>query len=191
MISVFTPTHDSSFLSMVYQSLSRQTYNDWEWVVVYNNGGKVLEFNDPRVRTIVLNNMPKWVGPLKAHACEQSRGDILVELDHDDLLMPTALQEVAKAFEDKEVGFVFSNSIHATGDFKKIKRFDERYGWRYREVNVDGNILDEHITFDPCPSGISRIWYAPNHLRAFRKSVYESVGGFAKDMRILDDLDLM
>jgi SAM-dependent methyltransferase len=134
---------------------------------------------------------PPWVGPLKGEACSLCTGDILLELDHDDLLTPTALEEVAAAFEDQTIGFVYSNTIHSTGTFGKIQRFDERYGWKYREVEYMGNKLDEHISFEPTPDSLSRIWFAPNHLRAFRRSLYEQVGGYNKDMRILDDLDLM
>lgn len=191
MISIFTPTHDSSFLPEVYKSLLAQTCTDWEWVVVYNNGAERLQFEDKRVKTYSLSVAPEWVGPLKAYACEQAKGAILLELDHDDLLMPTAIEEVARAFSDPEIGFVYSNTIHCTGDYKKVQRFDACYGWEYREINVNGAILDEHISFAPTPNSISRIWFAPNHLRAFRKSVYDSIGGYDKKMRVLDDLDLM
>jgi glycosyltransferase involved in cell wall biosynthesis len=190
-VSIFTPTNNSKFLRDLYQSLLDQTSKDWEWVILYNNGGEPVKFDDDRVKSHIAWNAPEWVGPLKALACSFATGDILLEMDHDDLLMPTAIEEVQKAFEDLEVGFVYSNTIHATEDFKKIARFDERYGWKYREVEFWGHTLDEHISFEPTPESISRIWFAPNHLRAFRRSIYEQIGGHAKDMRVLDDLDLM
>jgi SAM-dependent methyltransferase len=51
--------------------------------------------------------------------------------------------------------------------------------------------LDEHISFAPDPNSIGRIWFAPNHVRAFRTSVYNHVGGYDTSMRVLDDLNLM
>ena len=51
--------------------------------------------------------------------------------------------------------------------------------------------MEEPISFDPSPAALSRIWYAPNHFRAFRRSIYEKVGGYPRDMRVLDDQDLM
>jgi glycosyltransferase involved in cell wall biosynthesis len=191
IISIFTPTHNSSFLPEIYKSLQTQTDQNWEWVIIYNHDAKVINFNDERVKGYFANDLPEWVGPLKARACEKATGDIFIELDHDDLLMPSAVEEVRKAFEDQEIGFVYSNTIHATGDYAKIQRFDEIYGWKYREVVFQDHILDEHISFKPTPEAISRIWFAPNHLRAFRRSVYEEVGGYNVNMRILDDLDLM
>ncbi len=191
-VNIFTPSHDSSFLPEVYKSLKAQTSPDWEWIVLYNNGAVPVQFDDPRVKTHVLPVAPEWVGPLKAHACNLCSGDILLELDHDDLLTETAVEEVRDAFEKyPDVGFVYSNTIHASGDFKPVQRFDEAYGWLYRPWQNNGWSLDEHISFEPTPNAISRIWFAPHHLRAFRKDIYEQVGGYNKKMRILDDLDLM
>lgn len=192
MISIFTPTHDSSFLPQIYDSLKAQTDSNWEWVIGYNNGAQVIEFNDARVKPFVIDCAPEWVGPLKAFCCEKATGEILLELDHDDLLMPTAVEEVRRAFADNPAcGFAYSNTIHATGEFQPVQRFDPIYGWKYREIEWQGHKLDEHISFDPTPDSISRIWFAPNHLRAFRTELYHRVGGYNKKMRILDDLDLM
>ena len=216
-ISLFTPTHDSSHLLEAYESFKAQDF--LEWIIVLNNGAKPVWIDDSRVKQIRLDDAAwaefidgpsvfkefgkgdyrtwlesthSWVGPLKAYTCARCVGDVLFELDHDDLLTSDALSETASAFDDHDVGFVYSNTIHAYGsNFDKTARFDERYGWRYREVEYDGHRLDEHIAFDPNPDSVSRIWFAPNHLRAFRRSVYEAVGGYAKNMRVLDDLDLM
>lgn len=191
MISIFTPSHNSSYLPEVYKSLQSQSYPDWEWIILLNNGADDFHVDDPRVKVSRLECAPEWVGPLKAAACRRAAGDILLELDHDDLLTPDALEEVLAAFEDEEVGFVYSNTIHADAEFRPIMRFDEKYGWRYRQVEHNGHILDEHIHFEPNPDCISKIWFAPNHLRAFRKSAYLKAGGYDEKMRVLDDLDLM
>ncbi len=42
-ISVFTPNHDSRYLSDCYRSLVSQSYTDREWVVVLNLGAAVVE----------------------------------------------------------------------------------------------------------------------------------------------------
>jgi SAM-dependent methyltransferase len=188
-VSLFTPCHNTKWLQDAYKSIKEQDF--YEWIILYNNHAQPLQFDDPRVKTLIEHNSPGWVGPLKAKCCEQATGDILLELDHDDLLTPDAIGEVKLAFADPEVGFVYSNTIHCSEDFKPIERYNEIFGWRYRPYQFRGITLDEHISFPPEPSAISRIWYAPNHLRAFRKRVYDSVGGYNKEMRILDDLDLM
>ena len=194
VVSIFTPTNDSSWLPGIYECLLEQTDPNWEWIIVYNNGAEPLpkeQLSDPRVKTFYVYNAPEWVGPLKAKACEQATGDILLELDHDDLLTPDAIAEVRAAFQDPDVGFVYSNTIFADGKLEKTPRFDEIFGWRYREVDYKGHLLDEYLHFEPSPNCISRIWFAPNHLRSFRRSIYEAIGGYNKEMRVLDDLDLM
>lgn len=191
-ISVFTPTHKSNWLPEIYKCLLEQTHLNWEWVIVYNNGGKKIGFDDERVKEFVLDYPTnEYVGPMKHLACSKCTGKILLEMDHDDLLTPDALKEVGDAFADQEVGFVYSNTIRATSDLKPGIRFNKAYGWQFREIEYKGHKLDEYISFDPHPSSVSRIWFAPDHLRAFRKTAYDKIGGYRKDMRILDDLDLM
>jgi glycosyltransferase involved in cell wall biosynthesis len=196
MISVYTATHDSKWLNELYESLKLQSYTDWEWIILYNNGAQPIQFSDSRVKGFLEWNAPKMIGPLKAAACAKATGEIFVEMDHDDLLMPNALEEVYKAFQDPEIGFVYSNLVHAQLNkegprYTKPALYDETHGWKYREIEWNGIKLNEFIAFDPYPDSVSRIWYAPDHIRAFRKSVYESIGGYAKDLRVLDDLDLI
>jgi len=188
-VSIFTPSHNSKFLSELYNSIKGQDF--YEWVILLNNGAKDFKLNDGRVKVLRWEDAPEWVGPLKKRCCEYCTGDILLEADHDDLLMPDAIKEVKLAFTDPEIGLVYSNTIHSDMAFNKIPRFDERYGWSYREIEYQGHKLDEHISFPPMPDSISRIWFAPNHLRAFRRETYIQVGGYNPNMRILDDLDLM
>jgi O-antigen biosynthesis protein len=188
-VSIFTPSHSNEFLLEAYESIKDQDF--YEWIIVFNNGGIPTNFNDPRVKPFVLYKSPEMVGPLKAYACEQATGDILLELDHDDMLMPGAIEEVKKAFADPEVGFVYSNNLHATADLGKFPRYSETYGWSYRESEYKGHKLDEFVSFPPTPESISRIWFGPDHLRAFRRSIYNQIGGYDKTMTILDDSDIV
>jgi len=188
-ISIYTPCHDSRYLREAYESIRHQAFH--EWIIVYNNGAVPLQFDDPRIKEHVLHKAPERVGALKAYACEQATGGILLELDHDDLLMPTALYEVREAFSDPEIGFVYSNAIPVNMDGSKREKFSEIFGWRYREAEWNGKKYDETVSFDPTPEAVSRIWYAPDHLRAFRRSVYRKIGGYDKSMQILDDQDIM
>jgi hypothetical protein len=43
----------------------------------------------------------------------------------------------------------------------------------------------------PSPHNLGYIWYAPNHVRAFRRSAYDEVGGYDASLEFLDDQDLM
>lgn len=188
-LSLFTPTHDARYLRDAYESIREQPFD--EWVVLYNGGACPAGFDDPRVREVTCDDLPPWVGALKRRAVEHCTGDILLELDHDDLLAPDAIAEVRAAFEDPDVGFVYSNTVHATLDLEPAARFAVGHGWQYRPAEFHGQALDEAIAFEPTPAAVSRIWYAPNHVRAFRREAYERAGGYSDQMRVLDDEDLM
>ena len=193
LVSLFTPTHNTQWLHDLYETLKEQTYPKWQWVIVYNNGATPMDFHDERVKTVHLQYPTlEWVGPLKAIACEHCDGEILVEMDHDDLLTPNALEEVVKAFrEHPEIGFAFSNTAYTTPEWGTYPRFDASFGWKYRPFSYKGHALEETLTFPPSPESVSKIWFAPNHLRAFKTSIYRRIGGHRKDMRVLDDGDLM
>lgn len=133
------------------------------------------------------------VGAAKRRACELARGEILVELDHDDLLTKDCLAELAKAFdENPKAVLVYSNTAQITEDGgRDDTRFNEAHGWQYEEVTVDGRRLLQAVSMAPTPHNVSYIWYAPNHVRAFRRDVYERVGGYDATRTVLDDQDLM
>jgi len=190
-VSVFTPSHDPRYLDECYASLDAQTMSDWEWVVLLNGGAQWKRPDDERV--IVRSATVTGVGALKARACEMARGELLVELDHDDVLATTALAQVVAAFDDHpEVGFVYSDcaQINADGS-RNDDRFDEANGWVYYETEVDGREVQAVTALEPSPHNLAYIWYAPNHVRAFRREVYDDVGGYDTTRDILDDQDLM
>jgi len=99
-VSVFTVTHHPRFLDECFDSLLSQTYDDWEWVLLLNSGARWrAERSDPRLR-ILIDDSVNGVGAAKHRACAEARGDLLVELDHDDILASDALVEIARAFDE-------------------------------------------------------------------------------------------
>lgn len=208
-VSVFTPFHKKgiNFLHDLYGSLNSQTYEDWEWVLVPNGEGLEADLTDllkdDRVRSFPYNppvlidsdkpdTLITKIGALKKYACDHCRGDILIEVDWDDLLVPEAIHEVVEAFSDHpDVGFVYSNALYTDMNFGKREKFDPSMGWEYRETEYRGHLLDEPITFPLSPSTVSRIWFAPDHLRAFTREAYAKSGGYDETMHVLDDQDLM
>ncbi|MER6280902.1 MULTISPECIES: glycosyltransferase [unclassified Streptomyces] len=191
--SVFTPSHQPRFLDECLRTLQAQTCSDWEWIVLLNNGARWRpEQPDDRVRVEIADNL-KGVGAAKRRACELARGEILVELDHDDLMAKACLAQLAKAFDaHPEAVFVYSNTAQITEEGKRDdSRFDETFGWQYEEVRVDGRKLLQVVSLAPTPHNVAYIWYAPNHVRAFRKDAYEKAGGYNPDLTVLDDQDLM
>jgi hypothetical protein len=199
VISVFTPSHDPRFLDECWASLKAQTYQSFEWIVVLNQGAR-WECDDPRVKVAIADEV-RGVGAAKHRACAEATGEILVELDHDDLLTTNALEEIVYAFDaHPEVGMVYSDGAQITesGGFEP-SMWDINNGWEYHEEIVeveDGDPVPKRTVLavkalEPSPHNLSFIWWSPNHVRAFRRSVYEQVGGYNMTMDVLDDQDLM
>ena len=192
-VSIFTPTHNPSYLLDAYASIKDQGFD--EWVIVPNGSCLVGDIPseisaDPRV-VIAPTESTGVVGALKRFACSQCTGDILVECDHDDMLIEPAIAEVRKAFQSSNVVLAYSNCAEFNQSDGSSREFGPGYGWEYRDFSHRGTKYREIVSPSDHPSNASIIYYSPNHLRAFRASAYHAVGGHDESMRVLDDQDLM
>ena len=198
MISVVTPVHKASspFLIDTYKSLQNQQGNiEWEWIICPNAGGRVPEgiAKDPHIRLFPISDDRleyNSIGRLKYLGFGQAKGNILVELDADDMLTSDAFEEISKAFEDKKIAMVYSNSAQFENKTWKSSAYSEYWGWRSRPLFFDGHELKEMIAWEPCSQMMRRTEWAPNHVRAWRKSAYAKVGGHNPKLKSGDDHDL-
>jgi glycosyltransferase involved in cell wall biosynthesis len=196
-ITVFTPSHDPKFLDDCYESLRQQTFEDWEWVVLHNGPSAEDEdsawtVDDPRVHIRFLKGT-HGVGELKWWACNSAKSEYLVELDHDDVLAHTALERIVDAFESHpEAVFVYSDFAQINEDgSRNDDTFNLGMGWQYSEATVNGQSVLRCHSMHLYPSTVSYIWFAPNHVRAFRKDAYDAIGGYNPELEVLDDLDII
>ncbi|MBV9942239.1 MAG: glycosyltransferase [Solirubrobacterales bacterium] len=192
-VSVFTVSHHPRFLDECFDSLLSQTYDDWEWVLLLNSGARWrAERSDPRLR-ILIDDSVNGVGAAKRRACAQARGDLLVELDHDDILGSDALAEIARAFDEHATAsLVYSHTAQILEDGSRDdSRFDVSNGWVYRDARIDGRDVQYVEALAPTPHNVSYIWFAPNHVRAYDRAAYETAGGYDASRNVLDDQDLM
>jgi len=195
--SIITPEHDPKnvpYLMELFESILSQTHDNWEWILFLNN--KCI----PKYIPDVIRNHPKVVvyhaymestnvGAFKKEAFSLGKGDVLVEVDHDDMITPDCLEELNKSFQDDTVGFVYSDSAtyHMTDEFVP---YDKSFGWTYRNYNWKGKELIAMNSFEPSSHSLAYIWYAPDHVRSWRKSVYDDLGGHNEDLSICDDHEL-
>jgi glycosyltransferase involved in cell wall biosynthesis len=194
-LSVFTPSHNPRHLDDCYRSLAAQTLHDWEWVVLPN--GKLTSWQPPeadeRVRVERVNRRIKGVGAAKRAACELATGDVLVELDHDDLLTSTCLADVREAFErETSAVLVYSDWAYINPDGSPShERFNLEHGWSYTAETLDGTDYLRRRAMAATPHNVGYSWYGPNHVRAFRRTSYDAVGGYDEELTILEDHDLL
>lgn len=188
MLSIFTPSHNPRFLNEAYESLKDQNEVEWEWVVLLNNGAEWEKPSDSRVRVIESKTTGMGVGYYKREAVSHCQGDIIVELDHDDKLLPEALKSLSEAFKNPSVGFAYSDFAYINEDGSpNFSQYDPSFGWNYERRDGYNVCLSMPVH----PHNVSLIWFAPNHVRSFRKSAYEAAGGYNPDLKVLDDQDLM
>ena len=195
-ISIITPTHRPTYLNELYDSICKQTYSNWEWIV-YLNGSVRRDALSQEIRSdervVVYNDIPNElssnVGYIKNKAFRLGTGDVLLEADHDDVLFPTCLEEVAKAYaENPDVGFVWSDNAHMKDDFTPYRSDN---GWTYDEIEYEGKPYKTMNGFEADAGSVSLIYFAPDHVRTWRSSVYEEISGHDVNRAILDDQDLM
>lgn len=201
MISVVTPTYLTSpdVLARTWASLKRQTYADWEWVVWDDSPSFEVWrqiyglASDERYRLQAhRSHVPSGsIGRVKRRAFMVAEGDILVELDHDDELEPDALESIAEAFADPDVGFVYSDWCEILADGQS-GRYPE--GWAF---GYGSDYWDEHrgVWAMRAPElnavTLGHIVSVPNHVRAWRSSTYREIGGHDPSLPVADDYDLV
>lgn len=196
--SIITPEHDPAnipFLLELFESIVAQTYEDWEWILYLNNKCTIDHIPDiikvhPKVKIFRQKDDNKNIGYIKNQAFNIGTGDVLVEVDHDDQITPDCLEELAEAFKDRSVGFAFTDAavLHMTDQFIP---FNPAYGWTYRTFTWKGKELIAMNSFTPSSHSVGYIWYAPDHVRAWRTSVYKEIGGHNPELSICDDHELM
>lgn len=193
MISVFTPLSltGNRYIEAAYETLCTQTYTDWEWVVLENHGGSLPKKirKDKRVKVYGVASL-EGIGALKRHCCELSKGDILFEFDHDDLLHETALAEAALAI-DAGADFVVSDFAEFHSETWAPNTYRKDCGWTSYPVSFQGHELLAQPNPPITPQNLRRVEWAPNHLRAWRTEAYWKVGGHNPELPVIDDHELI
>jgi len=201
IFSVFTTCYNSyQKFYRPYNSLKTQVLADWEWVVLDDSpDDKHFEFlrgiakNDPRIRLYRRAENSGNIGNVKNEAVSLCRGQFLLELDHDDEILPECLSDAVKVFEDKSVGFVYmetahlyeNGNTHTYGDHFGLG-YAGYYCQKYRNtwVNVIATPNINNFT-------LSHIVGVPNHPRIWRSSTLHELGNYSEFLPICDDQEIL
>lgn len=203
VVSVITPTYRTGdrFLRPL-TSMKGQQYRNWQWVVYDDSDddgltAKMIEAHaafDHRIQLIRPSRHSGRIGEVKANACALSSGQILLELDHDDELTPDALEMVVAAYRKyPEAGFYYSDCAEVGPDLQPLK-YGEGWGFglgSYYTTSYRGHDLEVATTGGISPKSIRHIVAAPNHFRAWRRDVYQMIGGHSREIHVADDFEIM
>lgn len=176
--SVLVPLYNTpeKFLREMIESVSRQTYGNWQ-LVLADGSEKGYEYvegvcrgfaaHDPRV---CYRRLEKNVGISEnTNACAAwADGDYLCLLDHDDLLMPNALEENARMIAATGADVLYSDEDH---------------------LSETGAHINPLFKPDWSPDLLMSQMYM-GHLFVFRRALFEQVGGFRNEFDGAQDYDL-
>ncbi len=195
LVSVFTPSHIPDHLKRCWESLLAQTHQEFEWVVVPNgNRAAAVEdilrkLDDPRIK--IHTKYSSSIGELKRYACDNSKGEVLVEYDHDDLLATACLKEIVKVVEAHPVSFIYSDN-HTCKLDGTAELFSPQFGWSYYGAEIPGHGMKPINRTPPItPRSLCEILYAPDHVRAWTQQAYLAAGKHDPSRVVADDHDLM
>jgi glycosyltransferase involved in cell wall biosynthesis len=213
--SIFTPTYNTGErINRTYESLKNQTLDDWEWVIIDDSPNdetwniiQEISKNDFRVKVHRIYPLSEGnIGLIKHRACSLSNGEWLVELDHDDTLISTCIEECSKAINKfPNAGFLYSDvcELYEDGEMKTYDqdfsgnwygRYDNYFDFGYAGhsyVEVDGKTYINHHYPDINPLTIRFNISMPNHVRVWKKEVYDKIGGHNINTPIADDYELI
>jgi hypothetical protein len=200
-ISVITPLSESGnpYVEGTYRSIVRAAEGyggEWEWVVLENAGGRLPNLSFSYTRVLAGGDDIKGIGALKRRAFEAGKGDVLLELDHDDELAPGAFVHLARAFE-QGADFVYSDfaEFQEDPDGKRTVAPDYPYGgafgWSHYTTTIAGQ---EYVAMHAPPvtaHNLRLVDWAPNHVRAWTRQAYAAVGGHNPRLPVADDHELL
>lgn len=177
-VSIVIPAYNrEQYLGIAVRSVLDQTYRDLELIVVDDGStdgtlaiAQQFAQEDDRVRVLTDKTNRGAAYALKT-GFEAARGELIGQLDSDDLLEPEAIELTVKALDEhSDWGMVYTNyrDIDEQGQLIRV-------GWRCSIPYSKDAILIVFMTF---------------HFRLIRKSIYQQVGGFDPAFDRIEDYEL-
>ena len=179
LFSVLVPVFRTPlrYLRLMVESVLAQTYRDFQLVLVDDGSGQpdltaeltALAGRDARIELVVLETNAGIVRA-SARGLAAARGTFVALVDHDDELLPEALELFRRAIEvDGELDYLYS---------------DEAI------IDPEGELLGDFRKPDFSPVRLLGQMYT-GHLAVFRRSLLNEIGGFRNGFDGSQDYDLV
>lgn len=174
-ISVVVPVYNPSahFFTELVDSVVAQSYPNWE-LCLYNASEEpglvqdiVAKYGDSRI--LMEGGENEGIAKNSNNAARLATGHYLAFADHDDILAPNALFEMARAVSRTEAPFLYSDEALFEKDYQ--------------------NPSAGHFKPDYSPQYLLNVNYIA-HLACVRKDVFFRLGGFSSEYDGSQDHDL-
>ena len=181
LISVCIPVFNGeNYIRESIDSVLRQTERNFELLVVDNCSKDqtlniVAEYKDPRIEVIV-NKRNLGVVPNFNRCIELAKGEFIVLLPHDDVLLPTALEVFSKALvSDSEVGLAYSSYYIIDERGKKL---------HFTSGDAEDKVMTSKEAFAILAGG------NPIQCAMVRREIYALLGSWDKNLRLVCDWEM-
>jgi glycosyltransferase involved in cell wall biosynthesis len=206
--SVFTSCYNTyDKINRVYNGLKMQTSKSWEWVIMDDSpdiDDKHFNFlrekfnSDKRVRLYRRSENSGSIGNVKNECVSLCRGKYVLELDHDDVILPDVISDSIKIFEkDDKVGFVYMDFINMYEDGRNFSYGDficKGYGGYYcQKLDYSEKTNWVHIYNTPNINNITltHLVCMPNHPRIWKRDILMEIGNYSEFLPVCDDYEIL
>lgn len=194
LISIITPCYNSEkFIKETYESIKKQTYSDWEWIIVDDRSTDlsveiIQSFNDDRVKLFVNENN-SGAAVSRNKALQYATGRFITFIDSDDLWEPIFLETCLNYLIDNNEELVYCS----------YKRVDETLQPLLNDFIAEDNIDYNRILFN-CPipmltsmydsSRVGKVYFPDVELREDHAMWIELLKKISKARAIKDSLGI-
>lgn len=167
-ISVVIPAHnEEEFLPATLDALNKQTYRNFETIVVTNGcTDRTAEVVRGKCSKLYELN-ERGLGPARNLGAARAKGNLLLFLDADTILEPTALQVIARKFK----------RYHSAGTLRGVPDYEKA---SYKLIYFLKNLVHKTHAHHGS-SGVILCW----------RDHFEAVGGFDNELYLRENSDLM
>lgn len=164
-VSLVVPCHNqSAFITETLESVLRQTFGDWECIVVDDGSTDdshaiIEQFAQRDSRFIHLTKANGGVAAARNHGFERAQGTLFVPLDGDDKLHPDFLMRAVERFSAQPDTDLVHCQTKRFGATNKV--------WRLPEYSYEKLLWQNMIV----------------NTSMFRRDAFQRAGGYAPEMK--------
>ena len=184
LVSVVIPTRDRPrMLRDALESVARQTYRNWEAIVVNDGGAEVasvvrsLAPQAAARTTVVDDSVSQGAARSRNRAIRAAKGAVLAFLDDDDMFLPDHLATLVEAMAPSGAPVVYTESEAVEERIEEGHRVEMRRGKTHQYRFSRGLLLVRNII--------------PIANWGIRRECFERWGGFDYDLACVEDWDLL